>query len=171
MLAQVSDLPLPWKSQLPNAVKRQATPPISPPPPTQEPAQSTIASSYCLQQIAHVGQGTQRPDLAGSFPPTEPRFPGPRSSPPGRQQPTRHHATDCSCGVRGVNGIRTGARRRTPTRLPFLNTQFPRPHHGGRSTLGGRVPLPDPVGPAQGFLMGQRSKESGASLGRNNQAD
>lgn len=69
-------------------------------------------------------QGTQRQDLAGSFPPTEPRFPGPRFSPPGRQRPSRHHATDSASWVRGVHGIRTGARRRTPTRLPFPNTPF-----------------------------------------------
>jgi len=40
-------------------------------------------------------------------------------------------------------------------------TPHSRPHHGGRSTLRGRVPLPDPVGPAQGWLVGQRSREMG----------
>lgn len=41
------------------------------------------------------------------------------------------------------------------------STSLPEPHHGGRSTSGARVPLPDPVGPAPVRPVGQRSRETG----------
>jgi hypothetical protein len=150
-------------SQLSNAVKSQATQhqyrrvlPLRSRP-SQRPSPPTAHSGPRTPR-----QGTHRPGLAGSFPPTEPRFPGPRSSLPGHQRPTGRHATDsASCEEPGgltASGPEpaAGLRFDLPSRTPH-----PGPHHGGRSTLGGRVPLPDPVGPAQGLLVGQRSRETG----------
>lgn len=151
-------LPLPWTSQLSNAVKSQATHhqyrrvlPLG-----SRPSQRSSPPT------AHSGprtprQGTHGPGLAGSFPPTEPRFPGPRSSLPGHQRPTRRHATDpASCLTASGPEPAAGLQLDLPSRTPHSG-----PHHGGRCTLGVRVPLPDPVGTAQGLLVGQRSRETG----------
>lgn len=66
----------------------------------------------------------------------------------------------------GINGLRP---RDTPQCLLWGtravhdsdSTSLPEPHHGGRSTSGARVPLPDPVGPAPVRPVGQRSRETG----------
>lgn len=94
-------------------------------------------------------QGTPRQDLAGDFLPAEPRFPSPRSSPPGRQRSaTPRHATDiASCGVRG--------RLTTLTRPPFPSlTMAAAPPQGH----GCRFPTP---GPAPVRPVGQRSRKTG----------
>lgn len=147
--AQVPGLPLPWRSQLSNAVKKP----------------SDIAESY------HSGAGPPNnhllpqpveacsrrgPARGGWTPPglaagraSVPR-PGQRSSLPESQRPaTPRRATDpTSCGGRGQPPDSD-------------STSLPDPHHGGRSASQGRVPLPDPVGPALGLPVGQRSRETG----------
>lgn len=92
-------------------------------------------------------QGTTRQDLAGGFLPAEPRFPSPRSSPPGRQRSaTPRHATDiASCG--GTRAAHDSD-----------STSLPEPHHGCSSTSGARVPLPDP-GTSSGAASGSEVKE------------